>query len=222
MWRRERFPWQRQEAREERPGAEWEGREREGSAREEHGGARRRPEGQGWGQRRDGELGLGFGAAAEQGGRARMDGTVTPTFHQPGINTAGAAGNSDSKCHHPASWLPTSRASQARIPPSRRFLENSSLEDKIWFPIVFFPPWKQVTPHWPTGKSRLPSLEHPSGQERGGFHSDLVPASEQKARCGGDAEAKEPRGRWGTPRGTSTHLPCTFLSSAQGPFSVKC
>ena len=47
MWRRERFPWQQQEAREERPGAEGEGREREGSAREEQGGARHRPEGQG-------------------------------------------------------------------------------------------------------------------------------------------------------------------------------
>lgn len=64
-WRREWFPWQQQEAREERPGVEGEGREREGSEREERGGGLRRPEGQEWGQQRDGELGLGFGAEAQ-------------------------------------------------------------------------------------------------------------------------------------------------------------
>lgn len=44
---------------------EGEGREREGSEQEERGGGLRRPEGQEWGQRRDGELGLGFGAEAQ-------------------------------------------------------------------------------------------------------------------------------------------------------------
>ena len=65
MWRREWFPWQRQEAREERPGAEGEGREGEGSALEAWGGGCHRPEGQEWGQQRDGELGLGFGTEAQ-------------------------------------------------------------------------------------------------------------------------------------------------------------
>lgn len=161
-----------------------------------------------------GVRGRSSGQQLSRVGRARMDGTVTPTFHQPGVDKAGAAGTSDSKCPHPASRLLTSWASQARIPPSRRFLGNSPLGDKIWFPTGFFPPWKQVSSHWPTEKSQLPSLEHPSGQEWGGFHSDLVPASEQKARYGGDAEAEDQRGRQGTglrtcsPRRTS----CVWIS----------
>lgn len=114
-----------------------------------------------------GVRGRSSGQQLSRVGRARMDGTVTPTFHQPGVNKAGAAGTSDSKCPHPASRLLTSWASQARIPPSRRFLGNSPLEDKIWFPTGFFPPWKQVSSHWPTENPSCPLWSTPLGRNGG-------------------------------------------------------
>lgn len=52
-----------------------------------------------------GVWGRSSGQQLSRVGRARMDGTLTPTFHQPGVNKARAAGTSDSKCHHPASRL---------------------------------------------------------------------------------------------------------------------
>lgn len=57
------FPWQRQEAREEKPGEEGEGERGGGITMEEQGRGEQLARGAGeWGQQRDGEVGLGFGA----------------------------------------------------------------------------------------------------------------------------------------------------------------
>lgn len=81
----------------EKRGQGVEGEERSGRSRNgRRGGGLPQARGQEWGQRRDGELGAGvraeLRAAAEQGEKGPgWAGTVTPTFHQPGVNKAGSS-----------------------------------------------------------------------------------------------------------------------------------
>ena len=141
-----------------------------------------------------GVRGRSSGQQLSRVGRARMDGTLTPTFHQPGVNKARAAGTSDSKCHHPASRL---------LIPGHPRLGSLHLEVSLGIHL-----WK-IKFGFPQAFSHLGNRSVPIGLLR----NASCPLW-STPRYGSDAEAKDLRGSQGTglrtrsPRGTS----CVWIS----------
>lgn len=137
-----------------------------GRSRRRRGGGLRRPEGQEWGQRRMREAGAGVqGRSSGQQlskGEKGQDGRHGDP-HLPSARRQQGRGSRDQAIPSIPSRIPVTNF--LGFPGLGSSPEGSlgipALEDKIWLPTGFFPPWKQVSSHWPTGPSC--PLEHPSG-----------------------------------------------------------